>query len=558
MVGGQLKINSVYSVGIFFLLIVLGYILIYANEGATSTGSLILRYTALPLSALWLGTVLAVHNDQKQWIDIKLKTYKARNFLISAFILYCFVLISLKTLKSVSLNYELFDTGLYINKLWRLAHAGSGDGWAIGLVEGHFQPIIFLYAFIYGLFDSPLLPFFLETITLASGVVPVYLLAKSKLNDNVSPLLIALAYLANPLLQFNDILGFHPDHIVLTSLLWAFCFAETRSYKATVVALIFVSLGSEPWIPIASAFGVYLWIGRGEKLLGVIVSMVFAMLFFCVLFWILPKFGSTNSAQLVFGSDTGYSPYSILTSGSIGEVFKLIIQPQKAFFVFFLLFPFLFLPLRSLSILIVAIPSIVKTLGSSELLHYSVEGHYTLALIAVMFVGYIQALAKLSYHRVFKNSSQVAIVTLTIMVTFSLVHGPLPVSFDFWSNWSAGSFNFRNYLETERTRSLQKAEKLIGLSVDEKVEISNGAFTPNLARRHYLSLFPSAQWKQSDYVLIDKAKYKGAGADGAQALYSSNFSVAVASLPDHFQLVVDDSNIQLWSKLPQPPGADFK
>lgn len=544
--------GSNFLTSFLFLLfcICFGFFLIFLTDGQTSPLSLVLRYVVMPLSAFWFGLALANYIVDRMGARNMLNKQRRFRFFVMALVTYCITFIILKTLKSISFNYELFDAGLYVSKLWRINAAGWSKGWYLALGEGHFQVMSGIYAWIYGWLDSPLLPYAMETVTLASGAIPIYLLANNKLSSHKLALLLALTYLLNPLVQFNDILGFHPDHIVLPATLWAFYFAETDQYKKAIAALVLASFGGEQWIPCASAFGVYLWLGRGQRLLGISIAITFMALFAVLLFWALPMLGSENSGSSVFSPYGLQSAYWELTSGSPSLILKMLLDPKKAFFVFFLLFPFLFLPFRSWAIMIVAIPDFVKTMGSGEMLHYSVEGHYTLALIAVIFVAYIDALPKLADKYGHDLHIKLPVITAVITLTFSIAHSPLPISFDFWSNWSAGTYNYKNYLSGERVASLRRAENLIGLNPSQKIEISNAAFTPNLARRyHKPERFPSEDWMNCDFILLDKDKYKGAGSHRQQEQYLIKFNKAQSQIPERFRLLIDDTNLELWERI---------
>jgi len=530
------------------LLVVLALVfLVVWHQGETSTESRVIRYLVLPFVMLWLGMALSGNRFFVTWLDRWHINNRGVQHILLAVLLYCVLLFSLKFSKLISLNYELFDAGIYINKLWRISAAGWGEALHIALVEGHFQPILLLYGMFYGWFESPWLPYLLETVTLASGAIPVFLLARKILSAGIAPSLIAFSYLLHPIVQFNDILGFHPDHIVLPALLWAFYFAEAGRYRALFLSLVVLSLGSEPWIPLASAFGLFLALHYKKTVLGLVTAMGFMGLFVFVLFYLLPHYGALNSSNSVFSAE---SAYGALLSGNSVEFFKLLVEPRKIFFLFFLLFPFLLLPLRAWAVMVVALPDLAKTLLSSELLHYSVEGHYTLGLIGVLFVGYIHALKELSGQYGEWVVTRLPVVTLVITAGLSIAHSPLPTSFDFWSNWSGGAFNYGNYLSSERTYSLQTVEELVGADPETKIEITNAAFTPELGKRsHKIQLFPSPHWKQADFVVLDRTHYKGAGAHTAQSEYGERFAQAISELGCCFTLLYEDDQVQLWSQM---------
>jgi uncharacterized membrane protein len=535
------------SASIFLLLILLGGCLIVSYQGQTNAPSLVLRFLALPVASLWLGITLIKNKDLMRWMQSYYQRISPTQVVIVASALYASAMFGMKAAKSVSLNYELFDAGLYVNKLFRMSQASPSDMWALALVEGHFQPISVFFAGAYSIGNSPLVPYGLETLVLASGAMPVFLLAQRVWGPGIGAVALALAYLLSPLVQFNDILGFHPDHIVLPSLLWAFYFAEAGRFGRSTLALLVMCLASEPWMPLAAAFGVFLILQHKKYSLGVATFVGFTALFFFVLVVLLPMYYALNSGHELLGNS---SPYATVLSGTLTEIAGLLASPRKLFFLFFLLFPFLFLPLRAWLVMVVALPDLAKILLSSEMLHFSVEGHYTLGLVAVMFVGYVYSLKELASHYGAWTIERLPILTLVLTVGLSVAHSPMPTSFNFWSNWSGGAFNYKNFLSDGRTQSLRQVERLVGDDVNAKVEVTNGAFTPELGKRKSMvHLFPGPNWKDADYIVIDKTRFKGAGSDSNQSAYSAHLATAQGQLPDAgFTVLYDDAYVKLWAR----------
>lgn len=530
----------------FLVIIFIAVALIFAYEGQSSTTSRIVRFIAIPLSTIWLGIALASHNWAGELLMQRLSRIYPIKIICYGVIFYSLVIFSMKSAKLISLNYDLFDAGLYVNKLFRISQANLKESLSIALFEGHFQPISLLFAWAYEFANSPLLPYLMETFILASGAFPVLLMAKKVWGQDASSVLLAAAYLLSPVIQFNDILGFHPDHIVLPALLWAFYFAEIRLHLATIFSLIVLCLGGEPWIPLAAAFGLFLIIHHKNYWLGSITFVVFSVLFISIMFFILPYFGSYDSSQAVFGPSSAYSE---LLTGSPNRVIKILIDPRKFFFVFFLALPFLFLPFRAWAVMVVALPDLAKTLFSTEMLHFSVEGHYTLGLIAVIFIAYIYTLKYISHTYGSWVINRLSIITLCTTAGISIAHSPLPTSLNFWSNWSGGAFHFRNYWPDARTASLEGVERLVSDDPFTRVEITNGAFTPNIGKKErMIHLFPSADWRQADFIVLDKRNFKGSGGDSGQLDYEARLESTIHKLPNTFYVLHEDQYVQLWAR----------
>ncbi len=540
--------KSIFS-KLFFLLAVFSfvvcYFLLYFNEGRPSTVINAVRFLIFPSCFSIFVAICMSDNRMCERIIFALSRIANWRGVVYAYLVYSVIFSVLKILKLQALHYEYFDAGIYINKLWRLSNVSWTSAVNIALFEGHFQPILLFYSLLYNWAESPIFPFVLQTLTIASGAVPIYFLAYKKIGSEFFSSLISIAYLLNPLVQFNDILGFHPDHVVLPSLLWAFYFAEIKSYHRSLLSVLVLCLAGEPWMPAIAAFGLYLMLKQKQIFFGLGLFMTSGLLFTFLIFYILPGRGAAESVVNVF-SPEGY--YASLLNGSPLEIFKLLGDPKKFFFVAFVFGPLLFFPIFSPLVFLVAVPDLCKTLLSSELLHYSVEGHYTGVLIAVGFVGYIESISK--FKLVFNFVVLRTLVVFTVLLFFcvSIVHSPLPISFGFWSRVSGGAFSLQNYLVDQRSGSLNFVSELIGRHPGVRVEVSNGALTVPLAERNYFSLFPSAKWVDADYVVLDKIKFNGAGANSAQLNYFFSYGNARERLADEFSIFFEDSYVQVWKR----------
>lgn len=522
---------------ILIIALIFGFLYILNSSHNNIIITYLIRYIFWPASFI----LFAIKFSKKYKLIYNNYSPNAINILwITSF--YFIIISVLKYRKIVTNHFDFFDAGLYINKLNRLHYSDADSFWKLVFSDGHFQPINAIFVLFYKITNYIYIPFFIETLIISSGIIPIYLLSKSKLNNSLLSLVISSTFLLNPLVQFNDILGFHPDHIVLPLLLWAFYFADRKLILPCFASLLVLCGSSEPWIVMVSFFGIYLILEYKYYLFGGFIFLSSALLFFYITFYYLPFYSSHNSGHLVFGSD---GPYHIFLSGSFGDILNLLFSPRKLFFLFFLFLPFLFLPLASWRVMVVAIPEVAKTLFSSEPLHYAVEGHYTLGLIAVMFVGYIFTIEKI-YLIYSVIARRLITVSFFLSLALSVSHGPTPISVDFWANTSSGSFNYRNYLFDSRSASLSIASGFLPVNHDYKLQISNNTYANSFGLVKDLKLFPDVGWQNSNYILLSKAINQSTGAVAIIDQYNINFNLAKNELPKFFTVIYDDDYLTLW------------
>ena len=102
----------------------------------------------------------------------------------------------------------------------------------------HFRPMLLALVPFYALFQSPKTLLVIQTLVLASAAVPVYLLAKFKLENHAWALIMAAVYLLYPALGFVARFDFHIEIFVIPALIAAFYMMERGRWNAASLFLI--------------------------------------------------------------------------------------------------------------------------------------------------------------------------------------------------------------------------------------------------------------------------------------------------------------------------------
>lgn len=526
----QKKSANITIIFIFFSAVLFGFIWSGNFQSGGSFQFNIFRIVLLPILASGMIWVSLVVFQTKPWA-IQIESSKIDLFPYIFAVIYIALLSYFKFSKLYSFNYEIFDAGLYYNILWITANASLEDAIKISLTQGHFQPINLIFWFI-----GKLLPVFetamiIETVLLASGIIAIYKLTNLKLRNKFFSLFLSASYALFPLVQFNDILGYHPDHFILPFLIWGFFFLEGDKKNAAFACFACILLTTENWFPMASAVGLGLFVGGYCKLRSLILTTTSCALFLFVTFILLPYFGSENAGQNVF-SEAGN--YQIITNPSVETLLRLFSDTNKFLFLWFIFLPFLFTPLFYTPSLIMLIPDLAKTLLSLEPLHFALEGHYTLSFVAISYWAFIKILSKLQINKG-KSVGFCVCHCLLIALTFSIAHGIYPISYNFWSNISAKTFHYSNYMWSPRASELQVVEKIIGSNPDIKVQVSNDIFTPMIGDRKNLSLFPNKKSSQMDYIILGDIQNMTTGAESQQSKYAKTFNEMLKNIENCFE-----------------------
>jgi len=141
-----------------------------------------------------------------------------------------------------------YDLGVYVNTLWNTAR---GDLLRCTLVRGgyhiyaHFDPILILFSPVMWFDPKPENIIATQSIWLALGVVPLYLITLHHLKRHWLALILCLAYLLYPGVHGPAMYDFHSVTLAGPVIMWSLFFAETRRTVLYFVSIVFLLLTRE-------------------------------------------------------------------------------------------------------------------------------------------------------------------------------------------------------------------------------------------------------------------------------------------------------------------------
>lgn len=305
---------------------------------------------------------------------------------------------------------------------------------------------------------------------------------------------------------FNSALDFHPDHIYIPLLIWAFYFAEKDRYVLAIILAGIGAMAKEPLILGAVFFGLYLIIGKKQYRMGIFTILIFLILFYVVIFIILPY---TNKSPAFQDSSFPFLENSKVKAGLFD--IKYLINSlmtwkiKKLLFIYFLLAPLLFLPFLDWRRFLPAIPLIIIPMLSTAYLHSSIDSQYTAGIIGPAFVALIFSLKRIG-ERYGLNYIQAFLTFLIITTfTFNLAHGAGPFSISFWRQGWAEIWHRSNFTSGEHEKVLEEAILKIPEDTNLIVGSQGNLNHSRLAHRYNLYTYPY-KWEEADYILLDTNK----------------------------------------------------
>ncbi|WP_437657994.1 DUF2079 domain-containing protein [Sorangium sp. So ce1182] len=251
------------------------------------------------------------------------------------------------------------DLGYYDNIFYQSIHGRPlGCSWLRAGYHGsaHFDPILVLLSPLYLIYPRAEFLLVLQSVWLGAGVVPVYLLARDKLEHRGKALVLAAVWALYPALHGANMYEFHSLALISPLVVWLLYFYETgrdRLYWTTLAALL---LCREDVSLLMCFIGLYAIFDRraGRTRLGWVTIATSLVYFVIVKLFFMTSAGIIMSGKDAYSFAYYYEELMPNRSGLGGLVISLLTNPvfalkvmleePKILFLLQLFVPLCFLP----------------------------------------------------------------------------------------------------------------------------------------------------------------------------------------------------------------------
>jgi uncharacterized membrane protein len=362
-------------------------------------------------------------------------------------------------------------------------------------------PVISLVYLIYPYPESLLV---LQTVALALGAVPVYLLARDILAKPWLGVAFAAAYLLFPALEAMNLYEFHPVSLATPLLLFAFLFAQRRQYRLFVVCCL-AAMGTKEEIGLVVAmFGLYVAVVNRDRRVGLGVAAVGALWSLAAVFVVerhyrLPGTVTYMKARYAY---LGHGVRGVLHTvfrdpGAFGRV--LLIWP-KLWYLLRLLAPVGFLALLAPAVLLLGTPTLALNLFSQDFHMYSALGDNSAELISIVLIAAIfgaRLVLRILHYWVSPRMAATGIGAYVLLVAL------ISQRFD-------GYTPLGQLFQSPTIGSHQRlADKFVAMVPAAAPVATQDQLDPHLSSRRYLYLFQDTGRQApppmvpADYILLD-------------------------------------------------------
>jgi uncharacterized membrane protein len=289
-----------------------------------------------------------------------------------------------------------YDVGLYDQGLWLLSRGEAPFVTLMGrnLFGDHASLILLFLVPLYWVLPGTGTLLVVQAFVIAAGAIPLYLLARQKLQNNFWALIIAVVWLANPAVNGTGMENFHPDSFLGLFIPMALYAAFSRQWRLYALSVGLALLVKEDVLLLMIPLGVYVavFLDRKKGLWTVFASVIATMAGMFILMRAITGITTRNAWRVPFGG----------IDGLLAEVFlrplnvvQYLLQDDRPLYIFQMTAPLAGLFLLAPWFALVALPVISWNLLSTFWYQHSIQYHYSIVVMPVLVVGVILGVAKL-------------------------------------------------------------------------------------------------------------------------------------------------------------------
>ena len=361
----------------------------------------------------------------------------------------------------------------------------------------HFSPIYYLYLPFYFFFPYPVTLQVLQVITVASGIIPVYLLCKKFGLSKSATACFGIIFALFPTVATGCYYDLHENCFLIPLILWLFYAIEKDDIKGIIILSLLTMLVKEDAAVYIACIGLFTIFGKRKYIKGTVMT-VSAVVYFLVVTTLMQKYGLGVMTYR-------YSNFMVDGAGSLMDVIRnFVTNPAYAIaecfgsekypFLLNMLAPLGALPVatKKVSQFILMLPMLIINLATDYQYQYSIFFQYVFGVTAILFYLAISNYAELG------EKSRRFMCSFAICAAFII----MPVA-SFSKSWYISSYSDGK----AQIEVLNDAMKSIpsGASVG-----ATTFFVPHLANRTELYEYPYKFDKSPlpDYLVIDLRFYK--------------------------------------------------
>jgi uncharacterized membrane protein len=292
----------------------------------------------------------------------------------------------------------IYDLGIHDQAVWLVAQGKNPFLYCRGLQvqADHFNPMAYFLAPVYWVWDDPRALLMVQTLWLACGAFPVYLLARRHLRKDLWAQGCALLYLCQPCLMFSNFFDFHFTTLLTTPLLWA-CYALESGNRRLYYVSLLTALACSETAPISvlALAPVAWWKGGWRRALFTCLLALAALQLSmaCIRYHNHGQSIQYGSLYAHYGKDGKEVVRYLLTHP--GEAFQRLNTADNREYLLQVFGPLGFLPFLGPLEMMPAVPVIMGNLLSWRESQHTIRYHYLAGILPFLMWASVVGVARL-------------------------------------------------------------------------------------------------------------------------------------------------------------------
>jgi uncharacterized membrane protein len=439
----------------------------------------------------------------QEFTNCELRRWLALGIVGLLIVLYIAFFSALAVAQHEALQTYSADLGNHDQAIWNTIHgrlfrftnmAGLDSRLAL-----HFEPILLPLSLSYLVYSDPRTLLVLQTVMVGLGALPVFWLAREKLNSDLAALVFPLAYLLFPALEAANLFDFHTVTLAASFLLYAFYFMQSRRYGLFGLFAILAMSCKEDIPLLVAMMGIYIFVFQKARKAGVLTFVGSGCWFYVAVFLISPRFSPIGQnvhleRYAYLGQTSQEMVNTVLTQpGLIWE--QLVIEARAGHYLCQLLMPVAFTSLLSLQTFLISLPSLaINLLSQYEPMQEVSRYHYAAPLVPFVIISSVYGvdfLATLGWERLKVRKRNALYFLSGVVLVASLCY-------HYYRGFSPLSAQFQWPVVTEHHRLIQKFIDMIPPTASLSAQFN---LNPHLSQRESIYVCPYI--KDVEYVFLD-------------------------------------------------------
>lgn len=437
-----------------------------------------------------------------------------------AFTFYAGMMSYLAVLDHRNIGTHIFDLGIYDNIFWNTAFddfLGCSYCKLEKHVSAHFDPIIWLFSWIYRLRPNAETLLLIQAIWLATTVFPVFLIAQRTLQRPTHAALMAWVVVFYPALHGVNMFDFHSLTLAVPTVVWVIYFIDSKSKVWLWFALALLLATREDMSLLACFLGAYAVLRRRYAVGFSMVFVSMSYLAFAKIF-IMPDPGLLMSAQDTYGyayffkemiphQDEGAMGFIVSIFTNPTYALKVVFQEKRVFFFLALFQPLLFMPFFAKKKRFMMIYGFLFLGLATRTFVYNLHFQYSSVLFPVLLASAPAGVLAVTKSKIPQwlgiDRARVPGVLLTAMLVSTMLvsvkYGAMVPNDHFKAGWNRLS----RKLDVERYEYLQE---LVAQIPKDDVVCATSSLGPHVSARDTSRKWPAC--KESTYALLLTGRFK--------------------------------------------------